>query len=178
MKYKINLLTRREETSIDRVIYFVLNYLRYILVITQIIVIGVFFYRFKVDQELVDLQEAAEQKKEVFQVSQSLIKEAKKEAFKLDQTRSIITKQRDFFEAIDYLLSLFPESFFLNKMKVSRGNIIMVGFTQDPQSISNFLNRLKKEARFKTIKLKNIKKGDEGLEFSFNFSDYKKTQPL
>ena len=65
MKYKINLITRRKEKVVDKVIYFVMNYLRYILVITQIIVIGVFFYRFKIDQEMVDLQEAVQQKKEI-----------------------------------------------------------------------------------------------------------------
>ena len=47
MKYKINLITKRKEKAVDKVIYFVMNYLRYILVITQIVVIGVFFYNLK-----------------------------------------------------------------------------------------------------------------------------------
>src|SRR3990167_464161 len=117
MKYKINLLGRRKEQPLERLIYFMLHYLRYILVITQIVVIGVFFYRFKVDQEMVDLQEALDQKKEIIQVSQPLIKEAKREAFKLDQARSIITRQLTLIESLDYLLSLFPENLFLTKLK-------------------------------------------------------------
>ena len=120
MKYKINLITQRKEKQIDRLIYFMLHYLRYILVITQIVVIGVFFYRFKVDQEMVDLQEALDQKKEIIQVSQPLIKEAKREAFKLDQARSIITRQLTLIESLDYLLSLFPENLFLTKLKVAK----------------------------------------------------------
>ncbi len=178
MKYKINLLNLRKEKPLDRVIYFVLNYLRYILVITQIVVIGVFFYRFKVDQELVDLQESVDQKKEIIQISQPLIKEVKKEAFKLDQANSIVTKQLTFLESFEYLLSLFPESFFLNNISVSKDTIAMVGFTQDPQSVNKFLNRLKKDARFKTIALKNIKRGEQGLEFSFEFSKFKTAHPI
>ena len=178
MKYKINLITQRKEKQIDRLIYFMLHYLRYILVITQIVVIGVFFYRFKVDQEMVDLQEALDQKKEIIQVSQPLIKEAKREAFKLDQARSIITRQLTLIESLDYLLSLFPENLFLTKLKVAKDSISMIGFTQDVQSINNFLNRLKKEAKFKKINLTNIKKGDQGLEFSFEFGQYKDVQPL
>lgn len=178
MKYKINLLNLRKEKPLDRVIYFMLNYLRYILVITQIVVIAVFFYRFKVDQELVDLQEAMDQKKEIIQVSQPLIKEAKKESFKVDQAGSIIAKQANFLETIDYLLSIFPESFFLDKMQVTKDVIIMIGISQDPKSLNKFLNRLKKEGRFKKVELKNIKKSDEGLEFSFELSNYKSNRPF
>jgi len=176
MKYKINLLAQKKERPFDRVIYFVLNYLRYILVITQIVVIGVFFYRFKVDQELVDLEEATEQKREIVQVSQPLIKEAKKEAFKLDQTKLIITKQQALLDAIDYLISLFPENFFLNKIKVSEDVISLVGITQAPDLLNKFLNRVKKEAKFEKIELRNIKKGDRGLEFTFEFSKFRNTR--
>src|SRR3989344_9516047 len=172
MKYKINLITRRKEKTVDRIIYFVMNYLRYILVITQIIVIGVFFYRFKIDQEMVDLQETVLQKKEIIQVSQPLIKEAKRSAFKLDQADLVINKQDTFITAIDYILSLFPESLFLTKVKVVKDTISLVGYTEDPQSIDNFLGRLKKEAKFKKVELKNIKKGEQGLEFTMEFSNY------
>lgn len=175
MKYKINLLILKKEKPLERVIDFMLNYLRYILVITQIIVISVFFYRFKVDQELVDLQEAVEQKKEIIQVSQPLIKEAKKEASRLNELESIIVKQHTFLEETDYLFSLFPENFFLNKMRVSKDTISLDGFTQDPQSIKRFLDRIKKEAKFKKVELKNIKKGEAGLEFLFELSKYKNT---
>ena len=113
------------------------------------------------------------QKKEIIQVSQPLIKEAKKEASRLNQLESIITKQQTFLEETDYLLALFPENFFLNKMQVSKDTIFMDGYTQDPQSIKKFLDRLKKEAKFKKVELKNIKKIDLGLEFSLELSKYK-----
>lgn len=175
MKYKINLLsTVRKEKPLDRVIYFALNYLRYILVITQIVVIGVFFYRFKVDQEIVDLQDSIDQKKEIIQVSQPLIKEAKLVAFKLNEATTIIGSQRTFVSSIDYLLSVFPEKFFLKQMRLSQDAITMDGFTQDLQSIKFFLTRLRNEAKFEKIQLKFIKKSDLGLEFSFELSKFKR----
>ncbi|OGK25452.1 hypothetical protein A2954_07665 [Candidatus Roizmanbacteria bacterium RIFCSPLOWO2_01_FULL_37_12] len=178
MKYKINLISQKKEKSVDKIIYFVLNYLRYILVITQIIVIGVFFYRFKIDQEMVDLQEGVAQKKEIILVSQPLIKEAKKQALRLDEARSIVAKQTTFLAAMDYLLSLFPENLYLTKIRLAKNSISMVGYTQDPQSINNFLGKLKNEGKFKKILLKNIKKGEQGMEFTFEFSSYKISQPI
>ena len=178
MRYKINLQAQKREKQVDRVIYFVLNYLRYILVITQIVVIGVFFYRFSIDQELVDLEEITEQKKEIVQVSQPLIKEAKIEAFRLDQAQIITEKQQSFIDSLEYLLTLFPENFFLSKLSLSKETISMVGVTQDPILLKKFLDRLKKEARFGKIELTNIKKKELGLEFSFELSNFKSVQTV
>lgn len=174
MKYKINLLTTRKEKPLDRVIYFALNYLRYILIITQIVVIGVFFYRFKVDQEIIDLQDSIDQKKEIIQVSQPLIKEAKTSAFKLSQVATIVSKQNHMLSSVDYLLSIFPQKFFLRKLSFSdNGNITMFGISQDLESIKAFTNRAKTEGKYKTVNLVNIKKTDAGLEFEFSLQDYK-----
>ncbi len=57
MKYKINLLLKKEEGILDKIYIFLVNYLRYIIVITQFVVIGVFFYRLQVDQRVIDLKE-------------------------------------------------------------------------------------------------------------------------
>ncbi len=175
MKYNINLLTLKKEKPLDKVIYFTLNYLRYILVITQIVVIGVFLYRFRVDQEIVDLEDSLNQKREIIEVSQPLIKEAKTIAFKLDQVESITNNQQTFISQTDYILSLFPENFFLKKLQISKDGLSMTGYTGDFQSIKFFLSRLKKEEKFEKIELKYVKKSDIGLEFSFEFNKFKKS---
>ncbi|MDO8741626.1 MAG: hypothetical protein Q7J11_00595, partial [Candidatus Roizmanbacteria bacterium] len=61
MKYKINLLEKKETSLLDKLTFFGLNYLRYIIVITQLVVIGVFFYRFQIDQSIIDLKEGVNQ---------------------------------------------------------------------------------------------------------------------
>ncbi|OGK22316.1 hypothetical protein A2866_05380 [Candidatus Roizmanbacteria bacterium RIFCSPHIGHO2_01_FULL_39_8] len=173
MKYKINLLTIHKEKPLDRVIYFTLNYLRYILVITQIVVIGVFFYRFKVDQEIVDLQDTIDQKKEIVLVSQPMIKLAKQNSFKLGQVEDIVKKQKNFLNSIDYVLSIFPEKFLLSSFSLAEENISMTGTTQDISNVNLFLNRLRKEAKFSKIELQNITKKDAGFEFIFQLVGYK-----
>lgn len=173
MKYKINLLTIHKEKPLDRVIYFTLNYLRYILVITQIVVIGVFFYRFKVDQEIVDLQDTIDQKKEIVLVSQPMIKLAKQNSFKLQQVEGIVKKQKNFLNSIDYVLSIFPEKFLLSSFSLDEKSISMTGTTQDISNVNLFLNRLRKEAKFSKIELQNITKKDSGFEFIFQLVGYK-----
>ncbi|MFZ2026464.1 MAG: hypothetical protein WAV30_04220, partial [Microgenomates group bacterium] len=99
MKYKINLLPEKEKDLLDKSIYFVLHYLRYVLVITQIVVISVFFYRFKIDQEIIDLKDELQQKQEIVAVSEPLLKEAEIVDIKTKQTREILVDQARFAES-------------------------------------------------------------------------------
>ena len=68
----INLFPVSERTFSEKVLYFSLHYLRYIIVLTQITVIAVFFFRFKVDQEIIDLKEKVTQKQEIFKITKPL----------------------------------------------------------------------------------------------------------
>jgi len=174
MKYKINLLTEKKDSVPDRIIYFSLNYLRYILVITQIVVIFVFFYKFKVDQEIIDLKEAADQKKEIIEVSQSLLKDAAAAEFKINQIKPIIDKQSHLIEEINYLLSVFPEPIFLSKMIIDEDKISMGGSSSNVLVIKQFYQKLLKDKKFTQVNLVNLKKAEINYEFTLILSQYKK----
>lgn len=167
MKYLINLVPQKKEKAVDRLIYFALNYLRYILVITQIVVIGVFFYRFKVDQEIVDLKEALDQKKEIIQVSRPLLAEAKTTDYSIRQASTIIDSQSNFFRSLEYLISRFPEQFFLDKMQFSNNKITMDGYSNDASILTAFSTRIREEKKFNKLTLTSLKKTERGLDFSF-----------
>ncbi|QQG44725.1 MAG: hypothetical protein HYW86_02305 [Candidatus Roizmanbacteria bacterium] len=172
MKYKINLFPAKEENLIDKIIYFSFHYLRYILVITQIIVIAVFFYRFKIDQEIVDLKDALMQKQEIITVSLPLIKEISAIEKKTTQINEIMMKQNKLELSLKYLLSVFPEKLFLQKLTIDYdGNYNLVGWTTDPNILRIFYNRLQKDKRFERITLKNIIKEVDGYSYSFTLKN-------
>lgn len=165
MRYQINLLSKKHESLVDRVIYFSLNYLRYVLVITQTVVIGVFFYKFKADQEIIDYQEAVEQKQEIVTVSEPLVMEGKMTDFKISQVKTILAKQDKTVSNLDYLLSVFPQQIYLQKLNIDEKGVIMDGSIQDVSTMKSFLRKLKKDARFKQIELKGLKKTEHGYDF-------------
>lgn len=174
MKYKINLLTQKKETLLDRVIYFALNYLRYILVITQIVVIIVFFIKFKIDQDIIDLKEAVSQKEEIINVSRPLLDEAKIIDKKTKEVKLIADEQDTFLASTSYIFSVFPKELFLDKLSISGAQTTLAGLSANPNAIRAFLNRLQADARYKTTTLKSIKKADDGLHFVFELNEYKK----
>mgnify|MGYP001285123820 CR=1 FL=1 len=165
MKYKINLLVKKDAGLLDKLTFFGLNYLRYIIVITQLIVIGVFFYRFQIDQGIIDLKEGVEQKNEIIKVVLPLYNET----IKIDKKTLIITdillKQKKLSEMVDYFISSFPETIFLTNMEVKNESIKITGDAENAQHLQAFYALLKRENKFKIVSLQNIKKNETGYSF-------------
>ena len=165
MSHKINLLEKKDRSLLDKLTFFGLNYLRYIIVITQLIVIGVFFYRFQVDQKIIDLKEGVEQKKEIVQIVLPLLNEAAKIDKKTLIINEALQKQKNFSEMVDYFLTMFPETIILTNMEVKNESIKITGDAFNAQHLQSFYALLKKDSKFKTISLKNIKKTEVGYSF-------------
>jgi len=168
MKYKINLLPEKERDLLDKSIYFILHYLRYVLVITQIVVISVFFYRFKIDQEIIDLKDELAQKQEIVAVSEPLLKQAEIVDLKTKQIREVLVNQAIFSESFTYFLDTFPLRLTIKKLDIKADTYKFDATTTDPETIRSYLARLKKEKRFKEVVLGSIKR--TGTEFLVPFT--------
>lgn len=172
MKYNINLLPQKKKDFTGRLFYFILHYLRYILVITQLVVIIVFFYRFKIDQEIIDTNESLMQKQEILKVSKPIINEAAAISFKIKEIKDILDRQDEFDQMLQYLLSRFPKGLTLSKLAFSKETVIFDGKALDALPLQLFYNRLRKENRFQQVKLGNMQKKLGDIYFSFELTDY------
>lgn len=172
MKYQINLLTPKKKSFADQIIYFSFQYLRYILVITQLVVIGVFFFRIKIDQEIVDLKDTLKQKEEIVLISAPLLKEAKALDQKTTDIAQVLGLQSMSNQMLTYFLSNFPAALTLTSFKMSQTGIIMEGLTDDPGVVKMYYNRLKKDSRFKQVDLVSLTKKDTAYEFSFKLQSF------
>ncbi len=170
MKYKINLLLKKEEGILDKIYIFLVNYLRYIIVITQFVVIGVFFYRLQVDQRVIDLKESVTQKKEIIEIVYPLLKEAKYIHIKSKEIENILKKQNKLEVRLNYLVSIFPEDAYLKNLILKDNQIEIDGLIQNISYLQTFINKLKQEKIFRNIELKSIKKTDFGYNFLLNLN--------
>ncbi len=175
MKYKINLLGKKEPSLLDQLTFFGLNYLRYIIVITQLVVIGVFFYRFQIDQRIIDLKEAVDQKKEIVQIVLPLLNEAAKIDKKTLIIEKTIVKQKNFSMMFDYFITSFPESISLTNMEINEGSIKVIGDANNPKHLQAFYLLLKKDKKFKGVTLQNIKKTENGYSFTLLLDQFSST---
>lgn len=172
MKYHINLVSRKEMSVVDKTLYFFLNYVRYILVITQLIVIGVLFFRFKIDQSIIDLKDSIAQKKEIIKVFQPSFEEAARVDTQLRAIQTIVTDQSRQNESLDYLLSRFPRDVYLSRMDLDDATYTLTGITLNSQVLRNYYSLLLQDNRFKTVELSNIKRNEGGYTFTLRASKY------
>ena len=172
MRYSINLFPPKEKSLIDKAIYFAFHYLRYILVFTQLVVIYVFFFRFSVDQQIVDLKDTLNQKQEIVSVVSPLLKQADKVSKKITFVSRILQRQENVEGSTEYILSRFPEKLTLTKMVLTDTGVDFEGFTDDVEAVRLFYNKLKAEKQFKTIDLNNVSKIESGYKFSFRLRNF------
>ncbi|MFH0773212.1 MAG: hypothetical protein V1922_02780 [bacterium] len=172
MKYKINLLPEKERDFLDKSIYFVLHYLRYVLVLTQIVVISVFFYRFKIDQEIIDLKDELQQKQEIVAVSDPLLKQAEIVDLKTKQIREVLVEQALFSESFTYFLNTFPLHLTINQLDIRSDTYKFSVTTTDPETIRSYLARLRQEKRFIDVAIGSIKRSGAEFEVPFVLSKF------
>ncbi|HLC94430.1 MAG TPA: PilN domain-containing protein [Patescibacteria group bacterium] len=171
-RIQINLLQKKREMPElkGKLIYFILHYLRYVIVLTQIIVIGVFFYRFIIDQEVVELKESIGQKQEIVKATLPLIVQAQAIQNKSEEIKKTITKQDKFADDLTYVFSLVPQDIILDSFTVTPSGISFDGVSADYRIVKLFYERLKKEQRFKDVVLSDVSKTTTFFEFSMSIT--------
>lgn len=167
-KYQINLIPKKKRDLTDTILYFFLHYLRYIIVMTQIVVICVFFFRFQVDQEIIDLKESIDQKQEIIKVTKPLITEANVVDNKIGQIKIILDRQETYLKNVNYIFSIIPAEIVLNRFEIENNTIKLVGISNNTLIIRHFNERLKSEAHYKNVNLTELSKVPTGFSFSIN----------
>ena len=173
MKYRINLLPQKVISFGDKLSFFLLNYLRYIIVLTQLVVIGVFFFRFKVDQKIIDLKESVDQKKEIVEIVLPLLQEAEHLDKKSREIEKVVKTQTDFDAMIKYVLSIFPETITLTNLDSTEDSLKLTGDAADARHLQAFFTLLKRENNFGSVEFKSIKKSASGYKFTMSLTKFK-----
>ena len=173
MKYLINLLPEKDQDATDRIIYFAFHYLRYILVITQFVAICVFFYRFKVDQQIVDEKDALTQKRAIVDATQLLLNEVKVLDTKISDIKIILSQQDKTKGMYTYILDALPPEIQISKLYIKDLTVDIEGFSANIDVVKQLFERIQNEHKFQTVKLTSVDKKAQGYTFKLTLTKYK-----
>lgn len=173
MKYLINLFPEREKNATDKIIYFSFHFLRYILVITQFIAICVFFYRFKVDQDIVDLRDTLLQKQAIVESTQSLLDEVKTLDQKIGTVKSILSIQDKSRGQYSYLFGIIPFDIQIKKLTIEGLNTEIEGSSSEIGIVQSFYEQIKTSNKFQQVALTSVNRTSGGYEFRLSLAGYK-----
>lgn len=165
MKHRINLLSKKEKTVFDKTVYFFLNYLRYVLVVTQLIVLGVLFFRFRVDENIIELRESVKQKQEILRVVEPLLTNATKVQFQLNAADTSLMQQERHAKMVEYVFSAFPDQLFVERADTTDKSMTLEGKTQNPTQFQKYYLFLQQDKRFKSVAIENLQKKENAYKF-------------
>ncbi len=173
MRFGINLIGEKKRDLFETFVFFFLNYLRYILVITQLVVIGVLFYRFSIDQSIIDLKESVDQKREIIKTVSPLLAEVKKVDSQITEIKNVVNQQGSQRRMFDYVLSQFPASATLTQFLLDPTKLTLIGSSTSSKDIQLFYNKLKKDSKFASVDFSTIKKTENGYLFTLELQGFK-----
>lgn len=161
---KINFLVHKGESIPLPVRFFrwVLASGRFIVIFVEIIVIGAFIYRYKLDSDLVTLQEDITQQAAYVASLKSDEDIIRQTQFQLSSIRSIKTSRIDYAAVLGRIAQLTPTSTRLTNVSIGKSqnqtavNISISGRTPSNAELSAFIKALQKDPYFTNVSLHNI----------------------
>lgn len=176
-KIKINLLAQKEADFPKKFSYFLYHYLRYVIIITAIVVICVFFYRYTIDQKVIDLKEKVNSMEAIMKATNSQVSRFEAVSQKMKEIAIRINDQKSFSNNVEYVLSIIPQRIIIKEFIFDNRSITINGISSDYITIKVFHSKLQKEVRFKNADIKfkkasidKIAKTLLGFEFSISIT--------
>lgn len=172
----INLLPRSEfELSYwGRFLKWALSTGRYIIILTEIVVIGAFLSRFKFDQDLADLTDAVNNKQEILKhtvVSEENFRTVQK---RMNAAATLLAKQNMPSKILDDIAMIMPSSMRLDSVSVTDGEAVVSAEAGGELEVGAFLSQLVNQTnsndtkKWKGITLNELSKDTvSGVKFSF-----------
>jgi len=163
-KVNINLLLKSEtvHSFSDQLLSWALTYGRYIIIITQIFVLSVFFARFKLDRDYTDLKELAFQKKALIESVSDLDTEIRRVQNKLANIKTITSNQDLPLEIIHFLQENIPANTRFSTLTITSSKITFAAKSGNLREFSYFLQLIQKGNKLTNVALDEIRRLPDG----------------
>ena len=167
-RLNINLIVKEktEESFSGQFLAWALTYGRYIIIITQIFVLSVFFLRFKLDRDHTDLKESVSQKQALVESVSDLETEIRQVQGKLIYIKEITAYQDGFLKVIRFLQENTPSDTTFSTLVISTEKIHFSATAKNLRTFNLLLGKLQQGNKFTDVTLEDIlRKSDGRIEF-------------
>lgn len=160
----INLVRNKKTPFIDRFMDWALTIGRLIVILTEVIALLTFFYRFSLDEKLIDLHSLIKQK-------QTIVSFQKQDEDKYRNLQDRITLASDYSQKIIKtnkvildIINLIPQGIKINDLNFNKDRMTINLDMSSASLLKNFVDPLKSYSEVKSVSIDNIeKKPDIGL---------------
>ena len=164
----INLIIKPEEqiSISSQFLNWALTYGRYFIIIIQIMVLSVFFMRFKLDRDRTDLKESVSQKKALIASFTDMEQEINRVHIRLSDIRQITTNQDLYLRVINFLEKNTPAATTYSLITLSKNKLSIAAVAENLKTFNFLLKRIQNETLLTDLELSDLKRRADGrVEF-------------
>lgn len=172
-RHEIELIPKEEweKKTLGKFLKWALTIGRYIVIITELIVILAFLSRFKLDRDLTNLYEEIEQKQAIVESASDLEADFRFLQKRLTTIQKLEKEQLKAAKVLEELAGLTPVDVSLAGLSSSKEEISFSATALSEAGLATFLNNLKNSKRFEDLNLSQVStETTKGLGIQFSLS--------
>lgn len=172
-KKSINLLPKDafESSGVGIVLSWALAFGKWAVIVTQLIVMGAFLWRFALDRQLTNLRKSIEQEKAVIESYSQVESEFAITQQRVNFAKTSMAKQDTYREGIETLQALTPADVWYERIIVAPENITFSAYSSSLGGFGRFLAAIQRRPEFEAVTVASIDSGgSQGAQLRFEVS--------
>jgi Tfp pilus assembly protein PilN len=160
-KKYINLLPNSsfEKSLAGKIFFWALTIGRHIIISIELVTIISFLLRFKLDADLVKLNDSINEKKMIIKTYQNTEQNLIFLQKRLQVIKELKNKQLQAVQKIDAIAKATPKDIYLTNLEIQPGSLTMAAVSLSDYSLATFLAGLQKSEQFDQLNLDNLSTG-------------------
>lgn len=157
-----------EKTSFGKFLKWVLTVGRYIIIVTELVVVVAFLSRFKLDRDLTDLNEKIKQQQAIINASSQFEKKFRFLQKRLSTIEGLRRTQLETGQVLTELANLIPINVSLSNFVVAGKEVSLIATALSEEGLATFLKNLKNSPKFDKLTISSLKSETKtGLGINF-----------
>lgn len=168
----VNLIPKEEakKRTWGRFLNWVLTYGRYIIIGTEIVLLIILLFRFKLDRDLGDLSEELKEKQTKIESFGSLEKQTRSLQAHLAAIKRIGAQSKSPTQTLSSLSSLTPSDVIFTKLEINPSDANLSATAFSLEGFALFIESLKRSNDFRNISLEKLEENELGIDFTVSFA--------
>lgn len=143
--FRFNLFQKKGGSFIADAVLFFNTYAKYIIIITQLVVLSVFFIKIVLDQTIIDLKESVDQKNQIILAAIPMIESSTHLSKKIEQLNGLVDQTTRQYTLLNSVLKNIPQTITLNHITITEKGLDLTGETFEALDIKRLQSRLQKK---------------------------------
>jgi Tfp pilus assembly protein PilN len=152
----INLVRGRRPRVLDQFVGWALTIGRAVVILTELVALGAFLYRFGLDRQLVDLHDKIAQEQSIVDLLKQNEDSYRNLQYRLSLAKTVISDQEQSVKLYADVVNMIPNAASLKTMIIDQGSVKVTLEVPTITALSTFVDQMKNYSQFTSVSLDRI----------------------